>query len=202
LEKGKPPFPLSDKFLSFIHLQGLDEWESLFFANKFLYQDVLKEISSEDIVLDIGAGNLSLSILLAKKVKAVYAIEVNPMIIANALEDIGYNLPVNLYVTCGNALKLEFPKNVSAAILLMRHCLHFKEYFAKLKQTNCKKLITNARWKSGFEVIDLDAPRIPFSALKEGWYACDCGAVGYKGEGNFPDSMPVEVFGCPQCYSK
>lgn len=202
MEKGKPPFPLNNKFLSFIHLQGLDDWEALFYSNESLYQDVLKEVSSDDIILDVGAGDLSLSLLLSKKAKEVYAVEVNPLIVNKALEGIGYNLPVNLYVICGNALKFEFPKNISLAILLMRHCQHFKEYFEKLKKTNCKKLITNVRWKSRFEVIDLKAPRTPFSKLKEGWYACECGMVGYKGEGNSPDSMPVEVSDCPHCSSE
>lgn len=202
MEKGKPPFPINNKFLNFIHLQGLDEWEALFYSNESLYQGVLEEVSSDDIILDIGAGDLSLSFLLSRKVKEVYAIEVNPLIVSKALEGIGYDLPVNLYVICGNALKFEFPKKISVAILLMRHCQHFKAYFEKLKETNCKKLITNARWKSGFEVIDLNGPRIPFSKLKEGWYACECGMVGYKGEGNFADSTPVEVSDCPHCFSE
>ncbi|GAI85779.1 unnamed protein product, partial [marine sediment metagenome] len=43
-----------------------------------IYKKVLKNIKKEDVVLDIGAGDLRLSLQIAMRVKMVYAIEVNP----------------------------------------------------------------------------------------------------------------------------
>ena len=82
----------------------------------------------------------------------------------------------------------EFPKN--------------HHYFDHLQSAGCRRLLTNARWRSGVEMVDLTAPRLPFEQVREGWYACRCGAVGYVGQGERSDAPAVEVSDCPACQSR
>jgi hypothetical protein len=104
-------------------------------------------------------------------------------------------------VVCANALDFPIPPGITVAVLLMRHCRHFGQYFDRLQAAGCQRLLTNARWESGVEVVDLEAPRLPFEQVHEGWYACRCGAVGYVGSGTRADAPPVEVAACPACTS-
>lgn len=184
----------------FLWRHGLDEWEARFSPyDEELYQAVLEHVNPADVVIEIGAGDLRLALRLAQHAQRVYAIEVNPLLVARALEGIGLSLPRNLVVICANALDVPVPAGVTVGVLLMRHCRHFGHYFDRLQAAGCRWLLTNARWKYGLEVIDLTASRTPFRELAEGWYACRCGAVGYVGTGGCPDLNPVEVEACPAC---
>jgi hypothetical protein len=107
-------------------------------------------------------------------------------------------------VVQGDARYLEFPQDVTTAVLLMRHCTCFHLYAGKLKQAGSKKLITNARWKMDVEVIDLQLPPLPYGQAAPGWFACGCGAVGFKSdsaEDITPEALErtTEVEGCPAC---
>jgi hypothetical protein len=135
-------------------------------------------------------------------------VEVNPVLLGVALETIGLSLPRNVIVICGNALDMPFPPDVSVAVLLMRHCQHFREYIAKLKDAGCRRLITNARWKSQVEVIPLTESWQAFSQVRGGWYVCLCGEVGFMPcPPDCPDECPVDfcltqVKNCPACDRK
>ncbi|MBC7251948.1 MAG: class I SAM-dependent methyltransferase [Anaerolineae bacterium] len=187
-------------FDSFAARHGLSAWEGWFSPyDDEIYSSVLQNLKKDDIVLDLGAGDLRLALMMAERVRRVYAVEVNPVVVGAALGVIGFDLPRNLQVICANALDIAPPPEVTVAVLLMRHCRHFGEYFDRLQAAGCQRLITNARWKSGVEVIDLMKPRLPFEDVQEGWYACRCGAVGYVGQGEQPQALPVEVSYCPSC---
>jgi SAM-dependent methyltransferase len=187
-------------FLSFADLHGLSDWEGWFSPyDEDIYRTVLNHLSPTDVVLDIGAGDLRLALRMAERVQRVYAIEVNPLVLGPALEMIGLDLPRNLHVTCANALDVTLPPDVTTTVLLMRHCQHFGAYFDRLEAAGCQRLLTNARWGSGVEVVDLTASRVPFDLVREGWYACRCGAVGYVGTGTRPEAQPAEVMTCPDC---
>lgn len=187
-------------FAPFLLRHDLDEWEGWFSPyDEDLYRAVLEHVTPTDIVMEIGAGDLRLALRLAQRAQQVYAVEVNPLLVARALEGVGLSLPRNLMVICANALDVPVPAGVTVGVLLMRHCRHFGHYFDRLRAAGCRWLLTNARWKYGLEVIDLKAHRIPFAELDEGWYACRCGAVGYTGTGSRPDAVPVEVADCPAC---
>lgn len=189
-----------DELTTFAVRNDLSVWEAWFspYADE-IYAEVLAHVRAEDVVYEIGAGDLRLALRLARKARRVYAVEVNPRVLGPALEQLGFDLPRNLVVTCGNALDLPVPPEVTTAVLLMRHCTHFAHYFDLLQRAGCRLLITNARWHCGVEVIDLAAPRRPFQSVREGWYACRCGAVGYVGCGDAVDAPPIEVATCPQC---
>lgn len=187
-------------FGGFADRHGLMEWEGWFSPyDDETYEAVLSHIRPEDVVLDIGAGDLRLALRLTEEVQRVVAVEVNPVVVAQALDIIGLDLPPNLHVVCANALDFGVPSDVTVAVLLMRHCGRFREYATRLQAAGCLRLVTNARWRSSVESIDLTVAGATFDAVQEGWYACRCGATGYVGTGARPDAVPVEVRACPAC---
>ncbi|MFN8496771.1 MAG: class I SAM-dependent methyltransferase [Anaerolineae bacterium] len=187
-------------FAAFAARHDLADWEGWWSAyDEATYRAVLDAVAPDDIVLDIGAGDLRLSLRLAEQARRVYAVEVNPRLVADALARLGYDLPRNLVVVCGNALDIPIPADVTTAVLLMRHCRHFRAYVERLRAIGCRRLITNARWGMGVEVVGL-GPGVAWAAFAGGWYACLCGAVGYKGTDAAEepqDAVTVET--CPAC---
>ncbi len=197
-------------FDAFAARHELTDWEGWFSPyDEETYDLVLQNIGQDDVVMEIGAGDLRLALRLAERARRVYAVEVNPILVSAALQAIGFHLPRSLLVICANALDIAFPNDITMAVLLMRHCQHFGRYVDKLRAVGCQRLLTNARWKSGVESIDLTHPGVPFGEVSEGWYACRCGAVGYvgpstalrTGQGEQSDTPSVEVVGCPACGS-
>lgn len=167
------------------------------------YRAVLEFLRPEDTVLDIGAGDLRLSRQMAQLVRMVYAIEISAPVLEIGLRT-GRLLPANLVPICADARAIEFPSGISTGVLMMRHSTNFRLYAAKLRAAGARRLITNARWRMGVESVDLLAERTPFHAAGMGWYACLCGATGFK-EGPAEqwcmemDSLHLEVADCPQC---
>ncbi|MCE1252676.1 MAG: rRNA adenine methyltransferase [Anaerolineae bacterium] len=164
------------------------------------YRAVLEKLFKDDVVLEIGAGDLRLAILMAQISRKVYAIEIQ----RDVLELQSQSLPDNLIVLNEDALTFPFPIDISAAVLLMRHCTHFQHYAERLKNAGCQRLITNARWGMGIEEVLLQLNRIPYRQAQMGWYACWCGSAGFKvgaAEAYSPemDLNIQEVINCPQC---
>jgi hypothetical protein len=179
-------------------------WELMWAPyDKNTYRDVLDRIEPHDIVLDIGAGDLRLARRMAMTCRWVYALEIQNCILDLAYAD-GMGFPENLRVQCGDARCMPFPEDVTTGVLLMRHCNHFRLYADKLKTVGAKDLITNARWRSGVEVVNLQTKRIPYWQIEMGWYACWCGAVGFKtGSVEYItpelESVIHEAVNCPRC---
>lgn len=180
------------------------DWEALFAPyDQPTYQAVLNLLLPEDVVLDIGAGDLRLACQMAGRVQKVYAVEVNALVLdqASASSD---PLPGSLIPICADARFFDFPKDVTVGVLLMRHCIHFRLYFDKLRDAGARRLVTNARWRMGVEAVDLLAERVFFREFEMGWYACLCGAVGFKAGPaerwtTEMDTVVHEVAFCPQC---
>jgi hypothetical protein len=179
----------------------LDTWEARWAPyDESTYQAVLKHVQPEDVVLDIGAGDLRLSKRIAHLVHHVFAIEMQP-----ALLDVG-PLPDNLTVVCGDARTLPWPAGITLGVLLMRHCTHVGLYVARLRAAGCTRLVTNARWGMDVELMDL-GPRAAWSTEKIGWYACTCGQTGFVA--GPPAQLTAaemeqmhEVETCPGCTSR
>ena len=175
------------------------EWENRWAPyDEGVYARALAWVPDGAAVLDIGAGDLRLARRLARRARVVYAIEQHAHLTA------GQPLPDNLVVTIGDARALPFPP-VDAAILLMRHCRHFALYRRKLEAAGCARLITNARWGLDVECIDLAARPRPCAELALGWYACRCGATGFRP--GPPEALTLElaetifeVDDCPKCH--
>jgi hypothetical protein len=172
-------------------------WEAAFapYAED-TYCAALEMISPDDVVLDIGAGDLRFARRAAARARRVIAIERRAELLAAPC-------PANLTVLCGDARALPFPPGVTIGVLLMRHCRHFHTYALKLRAIGCQRLITNARWGMDVECLSL-APQPHFDSARPGWYACLCGAVGFKPSA--PEAITAEIIQraqsletCPAC---
>jgi hypothetical protein len=152
----------------------LDDWEARWAPyDEPTYQAALSYIRPDDIVLDIGAGDLRLARRIAAITRHVFAIEMQPVLLDN--QDM---LPDNLTVFCADARRIPWPRGITLGVLLMRHCTHVGLYVARLRAAGCRRLITNARWGMGVELVDL-GPRLPWQSAGVGWYACTCGQTGF-----------------------
>jgi hypothetical protein len=166
------------------------------------YQAALAFVDPADVIVDIGAGDLRLARRAADIASKVYALELHETVLEKAVA--AGPLPDNLVILRGDARYHSFPSGVTCGILLMRHCLHFQSYASKLRDVGAKRLITNARWGFGVELVALQATRRQYHQLKLGWYACWCGAVGFK-PGEVKKLTPevdvttFEVVDCPEC---
>lgn len=182
-----------------------DVWETMWSPyDEPTYNQVLSFIAPEDVVLEIGAGDLRLAHRIAKKCQRVYAIELQHNVLKLGND---YNKPTyleNIYVICADAIQVPFPEDVSTGVLLMRHCNHFRLYAEKLKGIGARRLITNARWGLGIEIVYLQQPRKKFNKVPIGEYACWCGATGFvSGPVDMLTPNDVgqvhEVIDCPKC---
>lgn len=168
------------------------------------YRQVLAWLGPADVVLDIGAGDFRLAQRMAAITQHVYAIELNRRLAAMA----SAHLPAgNLTVIWDDAYRVPFPAGITAAVLLMRHCRHLPVLLEKLRYVGCPRLITNARWRAGVELIDLRTSPAPYAAASLGWYACRCGATGFiPGPAEaltFEIEAKVqEVVDCPDCKAR
>ena len=180
------------------------EWERMWAPyDEQTYSAVLAAIASQDVVLEIGAGDFRLARRLAEKAKKVYAIEINKNLVAG----LNSKLPANCQLITGDARQFPFPKDINVAVLLMRHCTSFAQYWSKLATTACERLITNARWGLGVEIIHLNEARLSFDKISMGWYACRCGDSGFVTGSPERITQQVldrvwEVAGCPACQSR
>ncbi len=169
------------------------------------YDLVLEQLSPQDVVLDIGAGDLRLSRQMAAIARTVYAVEIQAPVFAQGLQS-GAPLPPNLIPILADARVCDFPAGVTVGVLLMRHCTHFQLYAEKLRAVGAERLMTNARWRMGIEVVQLHAARLRFADAPTGWYTCWCGEAGFK-EGCVAqwspelDALVNEVSDCPHCCS-
>ena len=176
----------------------MNEWEAMWAAyDEESYAQTLSFVPPGAVVLDIGAGDLRLARRLAARARRVYAVEQRPELLAGGAPD-------NVHVICADARQWPFPSGLDAAVLLMRHCTHFAFYRRKLEEVGCHWLITNARWGMGVECIDLMRPPRAYDDAALGWYACRCGATGFRA--GPPEALMAaalvgvqEVEGCPGC---
>jgi hypothetical protein len=183
------------------------DWERIWAPyDEPTYQAVLSYVRPGDMVLEIGAGDLRLARRLAGKARFVYALERDSRLVAAAIAGSARTskLPDNLGIIWGDAYQIPFPEGITLAVLLMRHCRHFRVFVDKCAEVGCKSLVTNARWGAAVERIDLAAHRIPYASVPMGWYACLCGATGFipgPPERLTPElgDFQHEVIDCPSC---
>ena len=174
------------------------DWEGTWAAyDEDTYAAALALVPPGAVVLDIGAGDLRFARRLAGRARLVYAVERRPELLVGGA-------PGNVRLVCADARDWPFPPGLDAAVLLMRHCAHFALYRRKLVAAGGRWLITNARWGMGVEGIDLARPVRAYDDLALGWYACRCGATGFRA--GPPEALVAaalvgvqEVEGCPGC---
>ena len=105
----------------FLEGRGLKGGEAMFVPEEWFYDEVLEYLDPDDVVFDVGAGDLRFDLIMAERVKRVYAVEVNPITLGKALLTIKYDLPRNVIPICANALDLPLPQDVTAVTILMIH---------------------------------------------------------------------------------
>lgn len=188
-----------------------DEWERWWAPyDEPIYQAVLDYIQPDDVVLEIGAGDLRLARRLARKARLVHAIEINSTLARVApryppVDNVQETQVNNLRLIWADAYQYPFPPGITVGVLLMRHCQNFRLLADKLLAVGARRLITNARWGLGVELIDLFAPRSAYASVHFGWYACWCGTTGFV-PGPPEDLTPElevkihEVVDCPACW--
>jgi SAM-dependent methyltransferase len=88
------------------------------------YREVFDLVPKNSIVLDAGAGDLRFSLALATKAKRVYAVEINPKIIGEALQIISYGLPKNVIPICRDVFDMPLPRDVNTIVCIMIHRQH------------------------------------------------------------------------------
>lgn len=104
--------------------RGMEGWEIFIVPESMFYEEVLSMISPDDVVFDVGAGDLRFDIMLSERVKKVYAVEINPGFLGGALNIIGYDMPRNVVAICGNAFEMELPGDVTVVTCLIIHRQH------------------------------------------------------------------------------
>lgn len=177
----------------------IDPWEACWAPyDEATYQQALSFVQPDDIVLDIGAGDLRFTRRVASIARRVYAIERQAELLSPQA-----SLPANLIVIWADARHIEWPTGVSLGLLLMRHCTHVDLYIKRLRRLGCGRLITNARWGLDVELIDLGR-QAAWSTVKLGWYACLCGQTGFvSGPASHLTDNHVwhvtQVEDCPAC---
>ena len=112
------------KCTAFQHEHGMKGWEIFYVPEEMYYSSCLDILSRDDVVFDVGAGDMRFDLIMAEKVRKVYAIEINPTITARALNIIRYGLPPNLIAVCGNAFEMDLPSDVTVVTCLMIHRMH------------------------------------------------------------------------------
>ncbi len=154
-------------------MQALDPWEICWAPyDEKTYRAALSHVQPNDVILDIGAGDLRLARQMATIAQQVFALELQPQLLQNT------PVPDNLTVICGDARYLPWPDGITLGILLMRHCTCVDWYVARLREAGCRRLVTNARWGLDVELMDL-GPRAAWDTVEMGWYACTCGQTGF-----------------------
>ncbi len=167
------------------------------------YAAALALVRPDDVVLDIGAGDLRLARRLAHRCRQVIAVERQAHLLAQgSLQP----LPDNLRVVCADAWRRPLPAGATVAVLLMRHCRQVGALMQRLRNAGCRRLVTNARSRLGVELIELQGG-IPWARLAGGWFGCRCGAAGFKPLA--PQALTAslleemhEVLDCPSCQEK
>jgi hypothetical protein len=103
---------------------GVRGGEFFFCPESNYYGKVLKLLGPRDVVWDVGAGDLRFDLMMSRRVRKVYAVELNPVILGRALAIIGYDMPENLVAVCGNAFDMPLPPDVTVVVCLMIHRMH------------------------------------------------------------------------------
>ncbi len=83
------------------------------------YIDMLSKIGEDDVVCDMGAGDLRFALFASQNCRKVYAVEMNPEIVSEALKIIGYRIPRNLIPVCADWRFFPIPEDVTVVTCMV-----------------------------------------------------------------------------------
>lgn len=116
--------------LKFYHQANVSFNSAIYMPHSYYqYQDVLNNVNKNDVIIDMGCGDLRLAYLLSKCVKKVYAVELNPEILYKAIKVLGYNKPMNLIIVLSDWVYFPIPCDVSKIVCLCANPIIPKEWF-------------------------------------------------------------------------
>ena len=101
--------------------RGITAGEAMWVPEEWNYAEALSYIREDDVVFDVGAGDLMFALLASQKARRVYAVEVNPEILGRALQVIGPRLPKNLIPICADARDIPLPPDVTVIVILVQN---------------------------------------------------------------------------------
>lgn len=102
---------------------------AIYYPHEDQYKQVLKLVKKKDVIIDMGSGDFRFPLMLSQKVKKVYAIELNPELVHNALKIINYHLPKNLIIICGDWVNISIPKDVTIITCLCNGAIIPEEWY-------------------------------------------------------------------------
>lgn len=83
------------------------------------YESMLQKLGPEDVLCDMGAGDLRFSLMASERCKKVYAVEMNPEILSDSLRIIKWCIPRNLVVVCADWRSFLIPQDVTVISCLV-----------------------------------------------------------------------------------
>jgi len=82
------------------------------------YKEAFKKLRDNDVLMDMGAGDLRFALRASALCKKVYAVEMNTKTLTRALNIIGYGIPRNLIVICADWRDVKIPEDVTVIMCL------------------------------------------------------------------------------------
>jgi len=117
IERAEYHLPTKSE-LNFYQKSNTNFTSAIYVPHDNQYSTVLNLVNKDDIVIDMGSGDFRFSIMLSKKVKKVYALELNPELVSKSLNIIKYHLPSNLTIICADWFNFPIPNDVNTIICL------------------------------------------------------------------------------------
>ena len=104
--------------LNYYQRSNINFASAMYIPHDNQYLDVLGMVNKNDVVIDMGSGDFRFPLILSKKVKKVYALELNPELVSKSLSIIKYNLPSNLIIICADWFNFPIPNDVNTITCL------------------------------------------------------------------------------------
>lgn len=103
---------------SFFMSKNVNLTSATFVPHEDQYHEVGNKLGPSEIVIDMGSGDLRFPLMVASKVKKIYAVELNPELIRIALGVVGFHLPPNMVVICADWFDIPIPNDVTTITCL------------------------------------------------------------------------------------
>lgn len=114
------PGDLDDETIAFFNDDRLGGFPAvMYIPHTKNYKPMLERLSVNDVVCDMGAGDLRFALMAAEKVKKIYAVEFNPETLGAALSIIGYSKPRHLVAICCDWRRFAIPADVTVVTCMV-----------------------------------------------------------------------------------
>ncbi|MFO7966382.1 MAG: class I SAM-dependent methyltransferase [Archaeoglobaceae archaeon] len=85
----------------------------LYIPHEGNYKEMVSRLSEDDVLCDMGAGDLRFALIASTVCKKVYAVEMSPKLISKSLALMDYELPDNVIVICADWRQILVPEDVT-----------------------------------------------------------------------------------------